>query len=168
MGRAAVAVAALAVLATPRAFAAPPLSLQLGGEGGLWYQSLNGWLVDDNTLSLRVSFGIDERFAIDGALSEDLEHLEPALHLGGRFRPWSDERWCARWSPYVRAEVALVGASNVFSNYDFTVGVGHWGKFTERLGWFVEVDGIARVGDYDAFALHIAAGLSVSSRDFWR
>jgi hypothetical protein len=68
----------------------------------------------------------------------------------------------------VRADVALVGASHLFSDYDFALGIGHWGKFSPRLGWFIELDAIERFGDCDAFALHLALGSSVSSKKFSR
>lgn len=177
VGRLALAVA-LVVLATASTAGAQvaPSSLQVDGEGGLFHQARTGWLQDDNFVALRVSWALGERFAIDGGLTMDLAgitaddaaRLEPALHVGGRFRPWTGRCWCARWAPYVRADVALVAASQLFSNYDFTLGVGHWGKLSPRLGWFVELDAIERVGDYDAFALHLALGLSVSKLAFWR
>jgi hypothetical protein len=156
------------VAATRGAVAAPPASLQLGVDGGLFYQSLVGWLRDDDTVTLRASFGAGKFVAIDGALSEDLAHLEPAAHLGARVRPWTGCCWRARGSLYFRGDVALVGASHLFSNSDLTAAVGHWGKLSARLGWFVELDTTARIGDYDAFALHVALGVSVSSRAFWR
>ena len=171
MGRAAVVgcYALIAAAVLPRdADAAPPESLQLGGEGGLFYQSRAGWLRDDDTLTLRASFAVGQFVAIDGALSEDLEHLEPAAHVGARLRPWAGCCWRARGSLYLRGDLALVGASHLFSNYDLTAGVGHWGKLSARWGWFVELDTIARFGDYDAFMLHVALGVSVSSRRFWR
>jgi hypothetical protein len=147
---------------------AAPVSLQLDGEGGLFYQSLSGWVRDDDALALRVSVGIGPFVAIDVGLSEDLERIEPAVHLGAHLRPWAGRCWHARGSPYLRADVAVVGASQSGYNYDFTVGAGHWGKLTPRLGWFAELDTVARVGDYDAFALHLVLGVSVSSRAFWR
>jgi hypothetical protein len=156
------------VLALAAPAVAAPVSLQLGGEGGLFYQTLTGWIEDDTTVSLRVSTAIGDYFAIDGGLAEDLDRLEPSLELGARVRPWQGRCWHAWWSPYIRADVAAVGASHLGSNYDLLVGIGHWGKLTSRLGWFVELDTIARVGDYDAFMLHVALGVSISTRDFWR
>ena len=179
MARAAVGLAAVAVGLAAAASAeaqVAPSSFQVEAEGGLWHQALTGWLQDDYSAALRASWGIGERFAIDGALSLDLDgvaavdlaRFEPALHVGGRWRPWTGRCWCARWVPYIRADVALVAASHLFSDYDFTLGVGHWGKLTPRLGWFVELDAIERVGDYDAFALHLALGFSVNKLGFWR
>jgi hypothetical protein len=161
---------ALVAAATLLAADAPaaPVSLQVEGEGGLYYQSLSGWLRDDTTLALRVSLGIGRFATIDVGLSEDLERVEPGIHVGTHLRPWEGSCWRARGSPYLRADFAVVGASESFNNYDITVGLGHWGKLSPRLGWFAELDTIARIGEFDAFALHLVLGVSVSSLAFWR
>ncbi len=64
--------------------------------------------------------------------------------------------------------MSLVGASHLGSNYDLLAGVGHWGKIVSRLSWFVELDTVVRVGEYDSVALRVEGGLAVHSLAFWR
>ena len=168
MGRAAVAL--LAVTAA-RAFADPALSAQLGGAGGVGYASLAGAYRDDNLVALRFGIGIGRFLATDLAFSEDTDRIEPAVRLGARVRPWEGECWLARWSPYFRGEVGFVGASHLGSNYDLTLGAGHWGHFTARapwLGWYAEVDAIARVDEVETWSAHVELGISFATSSFWR
>ena len=169
MGRAALAVAT--VLASARASADPALSAQLGAATGVGYASLAGAYRDDDFVALRVGVGLGPYVAADVRVGEDLDRVEPAFGLGARVRPWQGECWLARWSPYVRGEVALVGATHLGGNYDLTLGAGHWGHFTPRvrwLGWYAELDAIARVGEVQTWSAHVELGVSFATSSFWR
>jgi hypothetical protein len=160
----------IAVIAAraPAAAADPALSLQLGGAGGVGYASLAGLYEDDDFVALRFGVGIGRFVAADLSIHEDVARIEPAIGLGARVRLWDGACWCARWSPYVRGEVAAVGASHVGSNYDLTVGIGHWGRLTRWLGWYGEVDAIARAGEVQTWSLHVEVGAAVQTPGFWR
>jgi hypothetical protein len=159
------------MLAASTAIAAPPISFQLGGGGGIGWAHRAGWYRDDNLVELRFGVGIGDFVALDAGVSEDTARIEPALRIGARVRPWEGACWRARWSPYLRGEVALVGASQLGSNYDLLAGVGHWGQVSRQvawLGWYAELDGIARVGEYDSWSLRVAVGVSFATPTFWR
>jgi len=167
MGRLAVAI----LLVASRAQASPALSLSVDGEGGEVWAHRAGWLRDDDFAGLRLGIGAGAFTSIDVTLAEDLDRVEPSLGIGVRVRPWVGPCWEARWSPYVRAQVAAVAASHLGSNFDFLAGAGHWGGFGEQaswLHWFVEVDTVTRVGEYTSFALRIDVGLAVATSSFWR
>jgi hypothetical protein len=159
---------ALVLLLTSVAHAAPPLSLQLGFSGGAQWAERSGWVRDDTSLALRGGLGVGDFVALDVSLAEDLERVEPSFGVGARVRPWAGACWTARFSPYLRAQVAVVGASHLASNYDLLAGIGHWGHFgASGLAWFAEVDVVARVGDYDAVSVRGEAGLAVATASFW-
>jgi hypothetical protein len=158
---------ALVLLLTSVAHAAPPLSLQLGFSGGAQWAERSGWVRDDSVLALRGGMGIGDFVALDVSLAEDLERIEPSFGVGARVRPWAGACWAARFAPYLRAEVAVVGASHLASNYDLLAGVGHWGRLGATLAWFAELDVVARVGEYDAVSARIEAGLAIATASFW-
>jgi len=163
--------AVVVLLAVAPASAAPALSLELGGGGGIGWAHRAGWYRDDDLLELELGVGIGSFVAVDAGVSEDLARIEPAVRVGARVRPWAGPCWHARWSPYLRGELALVGASHLGSNYDVLAGVGHWGRVSRRvgwLGWYVELDGIARVGEYDALSARVEVGLTLATSAFWR
>ncbi|HEY1554374.1 MAG TPA: hypothetical protein VGF94_06035 [Kofleriaceae bacterium] len=158
-------------LASTRAQADPALSAELGGIGGVGYANLAGAYRDDDFVAMRFGVGIGRFVAADFAIAEDVDRVEPAVHLGARVRPWAGACWRARWSPYFRADVAAVGATHLGSNYDLTVGAGHWGHFSAGLpwlGWYGEVDGVARVGEVETWSLHVELGVSFATSAFWR
>lgn len=163
MGRLAVAL----LLVARAAHAAPPLSLQLGFSGGAQWAEPSGWVRDDYALALRGGIALGDFVALDASLAEDLERIEASFGIGARVRPWAGACWAARFSPYVRGELALVGASHLGSNYDVLVGAGHWGHIAPHLAWYAELDGVARVGEYDAFSVRVEAGLAVATASFW-
>jgi hypothetical protein len=166
MGRAAVVL----LLVARTAAAAPPLSLQLGLGGGAQWAERSGWVRDDDLVGMRAGIGLGPFAALDIGLSADLDRVETAFGVGVRVRPWAGPCWSARWSPYLRGQVSLVGASHVGSNYDLLAGAGHWGHFGEHvrwLAWFAELDVVARVGEYDAVSARIEAGLAVATPTFW-
>jgi hypothetical protein len=71
----------------------------------------------------------------------------------------------------VRAELAIVGATYIGSNYDLVVGAGHWARVADAapwLAWYTELDGVARVGDVDTLALRVQLGLAFATSSFWR
>jgi hypothetical protein len=166
---AAVVTAAAGVL-VPRAAAAdvPALSLQAGFGTGVGYASLAGVYVDDTIAGLRAGIGIGPYATIDLALAEDVDRLEPAIGLGSRVRLGRGACWHARWTPYVRGQVSLVGGSDIGSNYDLLAGIGHWGRIVSRLAWFVEVDAVARVGEYDSIAARVEVGVALHTLAFWK
>jgi hypothetical protein len=165
---AAVAAAATATAARPAAADIPGLSLQAGIGTGVGYASLAGTYVDDTIVGLRAGLGIGPYATVDLALAEDLDRVEPAIGLGSRVRPWRGECWRERWSPYLRGQVSLVGASYIGSNYDLLAGVGHWGRIVSRFAWFAELDVVARVGEYDTISARVEVGVALHSLAFWR
>ena len=168
MGRLAVAL----ILASARiAVAEPALSLALEGNGGGVWASRSGWLRDDDMLGLRLGIGLGRFTALDVALSEDLDRVEPAFGVGVRVRPWAGPCWGHYGSLYVRAQAAIVGASHLGSNYDLLAGAGHWGDITSRvpwLHWFAEADVVTRVGEYTSVSIRLDVGLAVATSAFWR
>jgi hypothetical protein len=158
------------VLAATRAAAAdvPGMSLQAGLGTGVGYADLAGVYRDDVIGGLRLGVGIGEFVAVDAALAEDTERVEAAFGLGARVRPWRGECWRARWTPYLRAQVSIVGASHLGSNYDLLAGAGHWGRIASRVAWFIEADLVVRVGEYDSAALRVEAGVALHTLAFWR
>ncbi len=166
-----VAAIVVALVGAATAQAAPEVALELGGGDGLVWSKRTGWLRDDVAIVIGGSLAIGDYVAIDAALDEDLERIEPAFAIGARVRPWSGACWRAYFSPYARAQVALVGASLLGANYDLTVAVGHWGAIVERvpqLAWFVEVDLVQRVGEYDQTSVRGTLGIAVHTRAFWK
>ncbi|MGE5187249.1 MAG: hypothetical protein ACM31C_34615 [Acidobacteriota bacterium] len=167
MGRAALAL----VLVASAAHASPPLALQLGLGGGEQWAERSGWLRDDDYLLVRAATGLGDFVALDLELQEDLDRVEATFGAGVRVRPWAGACWRARWSPYVRAELAVAGASHLGSNYDLVAGAGHWGAITSHarwLHWFAEVDLVTRVGEYTSVSPRLELGLAVATASFWR
>jgi hypothetical protein len=171
VARAAVAGAVLAAAALlPRVCAAdiPALSLQAGFGTGIGYASLAGVYVDDTIAGLRAGIGIGPYATVDLALAEDVDRLEPSIGLGARVRLGRGACWHRRWTPYLRGQVSIVGGSDLSSNYDLLAGVGHWGRIVSRLAWFVEVDTVVRVGEYDSVAARVEVGVGLHTLAFWR
>ena len=167
MGRVALA----ALLAAGTARASPPVSVQLGIGGGEQWAERSGWVRDDDAIALRGGVGVGDFVALDVELVQDLERVESTFGIGARVRPWSGDCWRARWSPYLRGELALAAASHLFSNYDLVAGAGHWGDVTARapwLHWFVELDVVTRVGEYTAVSPRLEVGLAFATGSFWR
>jgi len=160
VGRAAVAL----LLFAPAAAAAAPLSLELGAGSGFGWGRLSGIYRDDDVVTLRLGIGLGRHVSIDVGLSEDTERIEPALRLGGRWRPF----WTAHWSAYLRGELAFVGASHLGSNYDLLVGVGHFWRLRPWLAAFVETDVVSRTGEVGTIANRFEVGFCLTARSFWR
>lgn len=168
MGR---AVAAIVCAIAAPASGSPAVSIQLGGSGGEVWASQTGWLRDDDVIALRVGVGLGRFVALDAGLSEDTARVEPAFGLGARVRLFAGPCWAARGSLFVRGQIALVAASHIGSNYDLLAGLGHWGGFADAvpwLHWFVELDGVTRVGEYQQFSARIELGLAFTTSAFWR
>ncbi len=146
----------------------PGLSLQAGIGTGVGYASLAGLYVDDTIGGLRLGVGVGLYATVDLALAEDVDRLEPSIGIGSRVRLGHGACWRRRWTPYVRGQVSLVGASDIGSNYDLLVGVGHWGRIVSRVAWFVEVDAVVRVGEYDSVAARVEVGVALKTLAFWR
>jgi hypothetical protein len=166
MGRFAVVL----VLVARAAAASPALSLGVDGAGGEVWAKRAGWQRDDNYLGLRFGIGVGRFASIDVTLDEDIDRIEPASGVGVRVRPWAGPCWDARWSPYLRAQVALAAASHLGSNYDLLAGAGHWGRVMERapwLHWFGEVDMVTRVGEYTSVSLRLDVGIAIATSSFW-
>ena len=153
---------ALALVATAAPASATPLDLELGIADGVGHARLAGWYRDDVVSTVRIGFGVASRLALDVGLSEDLDRIEAAVHAGARFRP-TDLPWL-----YVRADVALVGASHTYSNYDLMLGGGGRFRLADHLAAYVELDGIARVGEVETLTLRVEAGVAIASAAFWR
>ena len=151
-----------------RAAASPGLSLELGGNGGIGHAHLAGWYRDDEAIVLRTGLAISDFTVLDLGWSEDVDRVEPAFRLGARVRLWEGSCWRERWSPYVRGELAVVGATHVGSNYDLLAGIGHRGSFTRNLAWYAEVDAIARVGEVETLSFHVELGVAIATASFWR
>ena len=147
---------------------AAPLSFTVGFGGGIGYERLAGVYRDDGVISLRLGIAIKDHFAIDLGLSEDLERIEPAAHVGARYRPWTTEYW----SPYLRGDFAVVGASHIGSNFDLTFGAGFWGRlFPKRfpwIAWFIEADSVGRVGELVTWSARAETGFELTAPSFWR
>jgi hypothetical protein len=127
---------------------------------------------DDKVWSLRLGFGVGRHVALDAGFSEDSERLEMAARAGVLVRPFASSFFTDYWSPYLRGEVALVGASHLGSNYDLVLGIGHWGRFAPTrfpwLAWFIETSTVQRIGEVDTLAVRLEGGLAVTTASFWR
>ena len=168
MGRAAVAALLLCGAASVARADVPGLSLQAGLGTGVGYASLAGAYRDDTIGGLRAGLALGPFATVDFALAEDADRIEPAVGVGARVRPWRGACWRERWTPYVRGQVSLVGASHLGANYDLLVGAGHWGRIVDRVAWFAEVQVVTRVGEYDAVAARVEVGIAVTTLAFWR
>nr|HEX4317993.1 hypothetical protein [Kofleriaceae bacterium] len=146
----------------------PGISLQAGLGTGVGYASLAGAYRDDTIGGLRAGLGIGPYATLDFALAEDLDRVEAATGFGARVRLARGDCWRALWTPYVRGQVSLVGASHLGSNYDLLVGAGHWGRLAPRVAWFAELQVVTRVGEYDSVAARVEVGLAVTTLAFWR
>jgi hypothetical protein len=164
-----VVLAAACLTTLPPVLHAAPLSLDLGFGSGIGYARLASLYRDDNTLSVRLGIAPWRRVSIDLGFSEDLERIEAAFHTGVRVRPLRPSR---RWSPVLRGDIALVGASHFGSNVDLTVGVGHWGRLAPDrfpwVAWFVDLDTVVRVGEVSTLSERLEVGLAFTTRSFWR
>lgn len=141
-------VALIALACASRVAAAEPARLALGLSDGAGWASRAGTYRDDASLALRITLPVHGAVALDLALHEDLERLEPAFGFGARL---ALDRHC-----YVRGELALVGATQIGSNFDATGALG----FTSEL-LFVEVAAIDRFGDVDTLGFRAEGGISV-------
>lgn len=161
------ALIAIALAAAPAA--ADPMSIGVEGGTGVGWARRAGGYRDDTTVGLRLGFAAGDLAVVDGALSFDPDHRELALGAGARVRLARAPCWRSRGALYARAQVALVGASHLSSNYDLTAGIGHWGDVpaVSWLHWYAELDAVARVGDYTALAARIDVGVAITSRGFW-
>jgi hypothetical protein len=146
---------------------ASPLSLELGFGGGVGYAERAGAYRDDGVTTLRLGIGLAPRFALDFAISEDVERIELALHAGVRLR-WPCSVY---WSPYLHGDLAVVNASHTASNLDTTGGFGQWGRFSRThapwLAWYVETNLVARFGEPNTISARLDAGLAFAP-SFWR
>ncbi len=135
---------ALACASTP--VAARPVAVDLGFAEGIGWAERAGTYRDDGSVVLRVDAAVTDAAAIDVALREDVERLEPALGIGGRF--------ALDRSLYLRGELALIGGSNLDSNYDATAAIGY------AHGWYAELAAVERFGELDTLALHVELGIA--------
>ncbi len=152
----------LALLSTPAA--AAPLWLSLSTSGGVLEEHALGAARDDFQLTLRLGIGIRRHVALDIGFDADLERLELAARAGVMVRPVIFRRW----SPYLRAEVAIVGATHLGSDWELTGGVGMFWRAHRWAALFVEVDAVGRVGAVHSLADHIAVGIALTAPSFWR
>ena len=63
------------------------------------------------------------------------------------------------------------GSARCDRDYVGTAGIGHWGGFGDfapRLHWYAEVDGVARLGEYETLSIHVNVGFAFATRAFWR
>jgi hypothetical protein len=141
-----------------------PVTLTVALSDGIGHARLAGWYDDEEVLSLRLGVEVHPRVSIDTGFSEDLERVEPGIHLGTRVRPLDLE--VAPWF-YVRGDVALVGASHLGSNYDLTAGAGAWHRLCPWAAVHVELDVTARVGEVDSQSIRLEAGVAIASPSFW-
>jgi len=158
-------------LAARSASASPPLSLAFDTGDGVGWAHRAGAYRDDEMTTLRFGVGIGDYATFDTGVSYDVEHLEAALRFGSRIRTHASPCWSYFGQLYLHGEIAIVNASHLASNLDFLAGVGHWGHITSYapwLAWYVEVNTVARVGDYDALSARVDVGLAVQTSSFWR
>jgi hypothetical protein len=155
------------VLAATSAHASP-LSFEVGLGGGYGWARRAGTYRDDNVVAIGVGVGLGRFVVLDTGLSEDLDRIEPALHLGVRVRPLEGRCWSSVWRPYVRADLAFVAASSFGSNYDALAGIGHWGRLSSHFAWFAELDGVARLGEVETLSLRLQLGIAVTTSSLWR
>jgi hypothetical protein len=152
----------LAVSAAPAS--AAPLWLSLSTSGGILEERALGVARDDFQLTLRLGIGIGRHVAVSIGFDGDLERLELAARTGVLVRPFA----AGRWSPYLRAEVAIVGATHLGNDWELLGGVGILWRVHRFAALFVEVDAVGRVGAVRSLADHLAAGLAVTAPSFWR
>ena len=138
------------------------LSLQLGLGTGVGWASRAGLYRDDVIGVVRLGAGVGHYLAIDVGISEDAERIEPALRLGVRVKLFGPACWEDRWAPYVRGELAVVGASHLGSNYDALAGLGHWGQLTPGLAWYGEVDAVGRLGEVTTLSARLELGVALT------
>jgi hypothetical protein len=151
---------AACLLAAAPAHAAP-LALSLSTDGGFVEAGAAGVVRDDARLTLRLMIGAGRFTALTVGADADLERLELALRTGALLRPF-----CARVSPYVRAELAVIGTAHIGRVWELTGGVGLWWRLHARVAAFVEVDAVGRVGEVRSLAEHFAVGLALTSPRF--
>ena len=128
--------------------AADPPRLSLGVSEGIGWASRAGTYRDDGAVALRATLPLHGAFALDLALHEDIERLEPAFGMGARM--------VLDHGSYVRGELAVVGATQLGSNFDATAALG-----LVRDEFFVEVSATDRFGDVDTLGFHVEAGVSL-------
>ncbi len=133
----------LVLASTPAA--ARPVALELGVADGLGWASRAGAYRDDGSVALRVDVALARSVGLDLALREDVERVEPAFGAGARF--------AVDRSLYVRGELAVVGGSDLGSNYDATAAIGY------AHGWYAELAAVDRFGELDTLSLHVEVGV---------
>lgn len=157
-----------------RAARAVPLALEMSSGAGLGYARLAGVYRDDASLKVRVALGIGQRTAVAFGLASDLERIEASLHLGVQVRPWRG----GSYSPYVRLEAGLMGASSIGSTYELLGGAGlwlrlfgwssRWTALSGGLALFVEVDAFGHLGEAGLLGEQLQIGLALTTPRFWR
>jgi hypothetical protein len=158
-----IAIALFVSLATRPATAAP-LWLSLSTSGGILEERALGVARDDFQLTLRLGIGIGRHVAVSIGFDADLERLELAARTGVMVRPFA----APRFAPYLRAEVAIVGATLLGSDWELLGGAGILWRVHRWTALFVEVDAVGRVGAVRSLADHIACGIVVTAPSFWR
>ncbi len=158
MGRAAL----IAIACAPLTAHAGQLSLQLGLGSGIGWASRAGLYRDDAIGVLRFGIGVGRFLAIDAGVSEDAERIEAALRLGVRIKLFAPECWQDHFAPYLRGELAVVGASHLGSNYDALVGLGHWGQLASAFAWYGEADAVVRLGEVETVSARLELGIALT------
>jgi hypothetical protein len=156
------AIAAALALGGARASAAP-LSLSVDIAEGLLAARRAGVFRDDAELTARLGYGVGRHTAVELGFDADLERLELGVRLGARVRPWLGRRW----SPYLRGELALVGANRIGLDYELTGGVGLWLRLHRWAAAFAEVDVAVRFLPV-SLADHFTVGIALTAPSAWR
>jgi hypothetical protein len=113
---------------------------------------------------VRLGFGIGRFTDLELHFGQSLERIEPEVGVGARFRPF----YSPRFSPYVHAEVSMVGVTKIGSNYDLLEGVGGFFRVCRFFAAFAEVEAVERVGELNMLNLRFELGLAFTTPSFWR